>query len=143
MLPLLNIGKYMAHTATLHRVTISNRGFPFLDRIMDGTKTVEARTYSRWFREMKPGDEMELYNNNSWVLCQIKARNVYDSFKEMLTVEGLEKVLPGYKGTIDDAVKLYHKFPRFPENEKTYGVVAFQLEKVRSGSYAHRRYKPY
>lgn len=118
----------------IYELTIMNRPYPFLDRIIDGSKTIEGRTYSPMFQKMRVGDQIKLFNNQKWVLCQIIALRKYATFQEMLERETLEKVLPNCSD-IHSGVKMYHDFPRFIENEKKYGVVAIELKKIEDGRY--------
>jgi len=120
----------MKHT---HELTIRNHPYPFLDRIIDGTKTIEGRTDSAMFQRMKVGDNIKLYNHQKWVLCEITALRKYVSFRQMLEKETIERVLPNLSD-IESGVKMYHQFPRFIENEKQYGVVAIELKKIEAGT---------
>ena len=115
-------------------LTICNQPYPFLDRIIDGSKVIEGRTNSPFFQKMQVGEVLKLYNREKWALCQITALRPYDTFQEMLAAETLPRVLPDFPD-INKAVAMYHQFPRFIENEQKYGVVAIELNKIQSGFY--------
>ena len=117
-----------------HELTIWNHPYPFLDRIIDGSKTIEGRTYSPFFQKIEVGDRLKLFNREKWVLCEIKALRRYETFRQMLEKETLQRVLPGHLN-IDTAIQMYRKFPHFEENEKRYGVVAIEIETISSGNF--------
>ena len=95
---------------------------PWFTFIKNGDKTVEGRLNKGRFAELKVGDIIIWQQE-----CQVKISYIkkYDSFKEMLEEEGLDKVLPGIK-TIDDGVKVYRKFYT-EEDENKFGVLAIGL----------------
>ncbi|MCL5018833.1 MAG: isomerase [Candidatus Pacearchaeota archaeon] len=51
----------------------------------------------------------------------------YDSVKEMLESEGLERVLPE-ANSIEEGIKLYHNLPGYEERIKINGIHAIGLE---------------
>eukprot|EP00973_Karenia_brevis_P058619 8163463-Karenia_brevis.AAC.1 len=48
----------------------------------------------------------------------------------MLQVLGYERALPDAQ-SLDQAVRIYHKFRGYKDLAKQYGVVAFELESIR------------
>lgn len=120
-------------TIKTHSLTISNKGYPCLDKIIAGSKTIEGRTNSPYFHTLNPGDHVHFYNHQKWARCIIVAIRVYNSFKEMLEAETLAKVLPG-KTDISEGVAMYHSFPGVKANEQKFGVLAIEITKLKDGT---------
>lgn len=98
---------------------------PWFTFIKDGKKTVEGRLNKGKFAELKINDIVTWINGNRECKTKIRHINKYNSFKEMLEKEGLDKVLPSIE-SINDGVQVYRKFYT-EEDEKTYGVLAIRL----------------
>ena len=101
---------------------------PWFTYISDGTKTVEGRRNKGRFKEMKVGDVVVWFNEQTSVKTVITEKNVYLTFREYLTKEGLDKCLPGIS-TIEKGVKVYYQYYT-PEDEKKYGVVAIRIKLI-------------
>lgn len=103
----------------------------YIASINSGKKTIEGRIHQGIVKQFKKGDHLKLFNGKNpseSASCLIKDVRRYSSFKEMLTIEGVESCLPGVK-TLDDAVKIYDALPGYAERAKTHGVAAIALEK--------------
>ncbi|NJE26846.1 ASCH domain-containing protein [Thermococcus sp. MV5] len=98
----------------------------YLRLIKEGKKKIEGRLYDEKRRQVKPGDTI-IFGEKLKV--KVKALRVYSSFREMLSEEGLENVLPGVK-TIEEGVQIYRRFYT-EEEEKKYGVVAIEIEPIK------------
>lgn len=118
----------------------------YMLRVLDGSKTIEGRINRDKWREMKVGDTI-LFNKK--YLFDIVGVRKYDSFKDLLTSEGVGNVLPqvpcdeqnqnqnqGQELTIEDANDIYvcpfsglYSKPQDKADIDNYGVVAIELER--------------
>ncbi len=98
---------------------------PWYDLLVQGEKVVEGRLGKPEFRALKPGDKITFWNENKEHTFTIIGSRLYSSFKEMLIMEGLSRVLPGIP-TLSEGVAIYHQYFT-PEDEETYGVIAIEL----------------
>ncbi|CAA7032790.1 unnamed protein product [Microthlaspi erraticum] len=103
----------------------------YLKQLKDGLKTVEGRC--------AVGDYMRISSGafilfNKCLLLEVQEVHHYTSFSEMLSVEGLSKVLPGVE-SIEEGVQVYRNF--YPEEkERRNGVVAILVAKPADQPYA-------
>ena len=104
---------------------------PWFSLISMGLKSVEGRKNKGRFKEMKV-DDVILWTNNDFapreVLTRITGKAEYNTFREYLETEGLDKCLPGIKD-IDIGLSVYYKYFT-KEDEKEFGVIAIRLELV-------------
>lgn len=106
----------------LANLGVSKTGRGFDDMVKCGEKTIEGRLKKGKWSEVKKGDEI-LFNES--LVTEVISVREYSSFEEMLRMEGLSKVLPGYE-SIEDGVTEYRRF--FSEDEeKRYGVIAIEV----------------
>ncbi len=108
-----------------------------LEDIKAGDKTVEGRLYRDKFALCVVGDHVSLradtYNKNGelikeepdQLLVEITKIERFDSFAEMLTSVGYQKVIPRAK-SLEEAIEEYKKFYT-QEQEKAFGVVAIHI----------------
>lgn len=109
-------------------------------KIQNTGKKVEGRVPDfrkpeKHYHKINPGDTVmirvvdENFDSVEGIepLCYKVAYNrKYDSVREMLEAEGLERVLPEV-GTIEDGIKLYHSLPGYEERIKQNGIHAIGL----------------
>ncbi len=89
---------------------ISNKKLPFLEYISRGEKTAEGRIATKFVKNLEIGELLQLKNETSSVICNIRYLNFYRSFREMLTHEKFENMVP-FVDSIEDAIKIYESFP--------------------------------
>ena len=102
---------------------------PWFSLISLGLKTVEGRKNKGRFKEMKLGDIVEWTNNDfapRSILTEITGKTEYNTFKEYLETEGLEKCLPGIPN-LETGLSVYYKYFT-KEDEKEFGVVAITMK---------------
>jgi len=77
---------------------------------------------------MKPGDFIIVYSSDgkNFQKTKIVAVRYYDSFKDMLSNEDINKILPGVKN-IETGIEVYRKFYS-EEDEKNFGIAAIEIE---------------
>ena len=63
-------------------------------------------------------------------LFVVKRVTRYDTFLAMLNAHGVEAFLPGFRGSVEAAARLYRSFPGYEEGERRYGAVAVEVEVV-------------
>ena len=102
---------------------------PWFTLISLGLKTVEGRKNKGIFKDLEKGDIIEWFNNDfieRKIKTKVVSKKTYNTFKEYLNQEGLEKCLPGINN-IDDGLSVYFKYYT-KDDEKKFGVVAIRLE---------------
>ena len=110
---------------------IENLSEPWFTLISLGLKTIEGRKNKGRFVEMQVGEIIEWQNNDfksRSILTRITKKQEYNTFKEYLESEGLNKCLPGITN-IDDGLSVYFKYFT-KEDEKEFGVIAICLELI-------------
>lgn len=110
---------------------IENVSEPWFSLISLGLKTVEGRKNKGRFKEMNVNDVIEWTNNDfkpRSVLTKITKKKEYNTFKEYLETEGLNKCLPGIPN-IEHGLSVYFKYFT-KEDEEQFGVVAIGLELI-------------
>jgi len=102
---------------------------PWFSLIKLGLKKCEGRLKKGDFSNMKKGDFIKFENNDfnfkRTFVVKITSIHYYSSFNEYLEKEGLNKCLPGID-SIEDGVKIYHKYYPIEEEEK-YNIVAIRF----------------
>lgn len=65
----------------------NHRAEPYFTFLKTGQKTIEGRVREGWYCNVKPGDEIEVYNNGETesILTKVKRVTQYQSVREMLT----------------------------------------------------------
>jgi ASC-1-like (ASCH) protein len=110
---------------------------PYATHIRSGRKTVEGRPGNGWAGIAKRGDRITFKITKSGgktLKCRITDVRRFKTFKAMLQACGVQACLPGFEGTIEQAVAVYKAFGTF--NSKI-GVKTFgQLEKAGHGAVA-------
>ena len=69
--------------------------------IMKGRKTIEGRLNKGVFKKLKNGDDIKFCNGDDMIEGKVININKYNSFRDMLTSEEINKILPdvqGYRG---------------------------------------------
>ncbi len=69
--------------------------------IMKGRKTIEGRLNKGVFKKLKNGDDIKFCNGDDMIEGKVININKYDCFRDMLTNEEINKILPdvqGYRG---------------------------------------------
>ena len=69
--------------------------------IMKGRKTIEGRLNKGVFKKLKNGDDIKFCNGDDMIEGKVININKYNSFRDMLTNEEINKILPdvqGYRG---------------------------------------------
>ena len=110
---------------------IENVSEPWFTLILLGLKTIEGRKNKGRFKDMNIGDIIEWTNNDFTprsILTKITKKIEYNTFKEYLETEGLEKCLPGIPD-IDHGLAVYFKYFT-KDDEKNYGVIAIEIELI-------------
>lgn len=105
---------------------------PWFSLIKIGKKTVEGRLGKNEFAEMKEGDIITFINKQMPFERQFHVKitqiNNYNTFREYLSTEGLDKSLPGID-TIEQGVEVYYQY--YKADEGKYPVRAIHMELVR------------
>src|SRR4030042_3869262 len=93
--------------ATYH----NHRAEPYFTFVKNGQKTIEGRVKKGWYRLVKPGDHIVVYNEEETDLVEVLVKGVraYDSIKEMLEQEPIKKLLPDTE-TVEQGVGVYKRF---------------------------------
>ncbi len=102
---------------------------PWFSLISLGLKTIEGRKNKGRFKDMQVGEIIEWHNDDflpRMIKTKIIGKRTYNTFREYLEKEGLDKCLPGIP-SLDHGLSVYYKYFT-KEDEKLYGVVAIELK---------------
>ena len=114
-------------------VFTKNVSEPWFTLIKCQLKKVEGRLLKGDFLKMNKGDLVTWTNQElgfpRFVTTVITSIHHYNSFKDYLNNEGLDKCLPGIDN-LENGLSVYYKYFS-PEQEQNYGVVAVRLRKIR------------
>lgn len=106
-----------------------NLSEPWFSFIRLGLKTVEGRLRKGDFGDMKEGDIICFENLEEGYERSFEVTIVgiekYETFRQYLEVEGMKNCLPGIE-TIEDGVKIYHKYYS-EEEERKYQIIAIKI----------------
>jgi len=97
--------------------------------IQSGQKTLECRINYPFLRSVKIGDWMKYFWEHLSVIVEIAAIRHYQTFKEMLSKENVEKLVPGMSK--EQALSEYESI--YPEWKvrKNSGLVVFEIKVIR------------
>lgn len=111
----------------VHTVPLYKR---YIAPILDGRKQREGRIMSGMFRNIQQGEVMKFSSNGTpSIFAHVVKRVIYPTFREMLAAEGVPMFLPDQPNiSVDQAVGVYHSFPRYREKEERHGVVSFHID---------------
>lgn len=105
---------------------------PWFTLVLLGYKTIEGRLDKGDFEIIEARDIIEWFNEDiisRSFMTRVIRKTKYESFRDYLRIEGLEKSLPGITN-LEDALKIYAKFYS-TEEEKKFGVIALEIEKIK------------
>lgn len=110
----------------------NNRAEPYFSFLKNGQKTIEGRIKKGWYRFVRPGDHIIVYNEEETGSVEVLVKGVrtYSSIKEMLGKEQIKKLLPDVE-TIEEGIEVYKRFYT-EEQQKEFGVVAIEVEKIKT-----------
>ena len=97
---------------------------PYLSYILNGQKIIEGRLNKDKFKGLKIGDILLIGPDKK--KFKVERISKYDSFKDMLSNEGVNNVVPN-KDTVEEAVKVYYNFYT-KKQEKKFGVLAIKIK---------------
>ena len=115
----------------------AGRSTKYINDVLAGSKSVEGRLNRGKFSQYQPGDLVYLREDVTLpdgtvseipnrALVRITLIDSFPTFERMLTLTGLEQVLPCTK-SIADGIAIYHAiYPAMEEAE--YGVLAIHFE---------------
>jgi ASC-1-like (ASCH) protein len=105
---------------------------PYFSFLKNGQKTIEGRLQKGWYRGVKPGDQIEVYDGDESELVTTEVLGVrkYPTINEMLNKETLKKMLPDVD-TVEDGLAVYRKFYS-KEDEKMFGAVAIEVRLIKN-----------
>ncbi|KAJ3119843.1 hypothetical protein HK098_005100 [Nowakowskiella sp. JEL0407] len=95
----------------------------YFELIRDGRKKSEGRINYGKVIKFHIGDNIAFYPNegpdSNAVNVEIMRIAKYQTFRDMLTTEGVESLLPGSGLDLDEAVEVYRSFPGYREKESS------------------------
>jgi ASC-1-like (ASCH) protein len=95
---------------------------PYFSLIANGKKTVEGRLAKDKFKSLNKGDIITI---NDQLNKKVDYVNIYNSFEDMLIMEGVLNTIPDAK-ILEDAVNVYYKFFT-KEDENQFKVAAIKI----------------
>ena len=103
---------------------------PWFSLIKLGKKTCEGRLKKGDFAEMKKGDIIKFENNDYGFVRSFRVKitsiHNYNSFREYLVSEKMEKCLPGIS-TLEQGITIYYQYYKKEEEDK-YKIVALRVK---------------
>ena len=110
-----------------HKTYRNHRNEPYFTFLKNGQKTIEGRIKKGKYTDIAPKDHIVVSKKESTETIEVLVIGVrtYKTFKEMLSHEPLQKVLPN-TNSIDAGAAIYRQFYS-AEQEKQYGVVAIEI----------------
>ena len=107
-----------------------NLSEPWFSLIKLKKKKVEGRLNKGDFNKIKIGDIIKFTNNEFGFNREFNVKIIkisdYDTFRDYLENEKLEKCLPGIE-SIEEGIKIYHNFYSFNDENK-YKIKAFSIK---------------
>jgi ASC-1-like (ASCH) protein len=105
----------------------------YFHAIVSGIKTVEGRLNSPKFKDVQVGMSIcfSSQSTEQTIVCLIEAIHRYQSFKDMLLVEGISNMLPGVT-SLEQAIDIYESFPGYKDKVILLGAIAIKIQKVGS-----------
>ena len=107
---------------------------PWFSLIKLGIKKCEGRLKKGDFADIKKGDYIIFKNNDFGFIRSYRVKIIsiinYNTFKEYLKNESLEKCLPGID-TLEQGINIYYKYYT-KEDEEQYKIVAIRLKVTNS-----------
>jgi len=109
----------------------NHRAEPYFTFLKNGQKTIEGRIKKGWYRFVKPGDHVIVYNEEETNSVEVIVKRVcsYSSIREMLGQEPFKKILPDVE-TINQGIDVYRQFYT-DEQQRESGVVAIEVERIK------------
>ena len=99
---------------------------PWFEFIKNKKKKVEGRLNKGIFKYFVTGDKVKIKNGENFINTEIIKINMYNTFKEYLSKEGLTQTLPDIN-TIKEGCDIYYKFYT-KKQEIKYGILAIHIE---------------
>lgn len=119
---------YETNFTTYH----NHRVEPYFTFLKNGQKTIKGRIKKGWYRFVKPGDHIIVYNEDESNSVEVLVKDVrtHTSIRDMLEHEPLKRVLPDVE-TIEQGIKVYKRFYT-DEQEQNFGVIAIDVERIKA-----------
>jgi len=110
----------------------NHRAEPYFTFVKSGQKTIEGRIKKGWYRFVKPGDHIIVYNEEETDLVEVCVKGVrtYPSIRGMLEQESIKKLLPDVE-TVGQGIKAYKRFYT-DKQQREFGVVAIEVERIKT-----------
>lgn len=102
----------------------------YLQMILSGKKNVEGRIAKPKYKNLKVGDILEFHSENNTVETKVIDLKNFISFKEMINYFGVQSCIPDLISTTEEAVNIYHSFPKYKENEVKFGVMGIKISLI-------------
>lgn len=113
----------MTHSQT-HALHVQQRWY---DLIASSQKKDEGRLAEQDINLIQYGDTIEFITEDRRPLLTVVTYVTrYKNFGEMLSGDGLRRLLPGVE-SLDDGLEIYRGFPGYREGEVEYGAIVFAL----------------
>jgi ASC-1-like (ASCH) protein len=100
----------------------------YFNLIKNGTKPIEGRINTGICAKLKIGDIINFKCNNTGSLLKTRIirTETYPSFDEMLTSEGVDKMLPDINN-LQQGINIYESIKGYKAKCKKFGCIAIQI----------------
>lgn len=109
----------------------NHRAEPYFTFVREGLKTIEVRLQKGKYNLIKPDDHIIVYNEEETDSFEVKVKRAtkYKTIKDLITAEGIEKVVPDAR-SFEEAINIPYLFYT-KDQEKEFGMVAIEVEVVK------------
>lgn len=114
--PILREEKYSAFVKRINE--------PWFSLIKNRRKTKGVCLVGSELGKIGVGDIVEFITGNSCIRVKIMDVTRYPTFKEFVSVQGVDECMPGL--SMEDAVVMFHRYVN-PRVEKRHGVIGFTM----------------
>lgn len=98
----------------------------FLD-IKSGKKTVETRSATEKYKDIKAGDILILVCGKNRFEKEIKKSKIFKTIKSLVKIYSAKKIMPNIN-TEKELRAAYYNYPNYKEKIKKFGLIALELK---------------
>ncbi len=111
----------------IHKLKIRAIDGAVFEAIKSGTKKIETRAAIPSYCKIKKGDKIVFICGQKKVEKKVKEVALHKSIGVLFKHYAVKEIFPALV-TINEARKMYHSFPNYPEKIKKFGLIAWRLK---------------
>ena len=109
-----------------HRLAMRKQDKPFFEAIKKDLKKVETRAASPLYLKIKEGDILVFSCSGKKLKKKAKKIYYFKTIDKLLKRFAFKEIMP-FASSKDEAIKIWHAFPKYKERLAKYGIIAFLL----------------